>query len=104
MAYDSKCYELAATFLSDEEELDTDATRAALAQDIQTLIEDYIAGLRAECVCGWSSVNSASIDPPHRVVNKHCPIHGNFAARDPDAALEAKRDHERDFPWWEEEA
>jgi len=55
------------------------------------------------CTCGWSSVNSASIDPPHEVINKNCPLHGNEAARDPDAAYEQKRDDAVDLPWWEEE-
>lgn len=105
MGYDSRCYDLAALFLHDEEELDSETAREELAQLIQTTIEDHIGWLRSQCTCGWSSVNSASIDPPERVRNLHCPIHGNLAARDPDAALEAKRDEERDaLAWWDEEA
>lgn len=54
------------------------------------------------CICGWSSVNSASIDPPHEVIDKNCPLHGNAAARDPDAAYEAMRD-DPPPPFWEED-
>jgi hypothetical protein len=54
------------------------------------------------CICGWSSVNSASIDPPHEVINKNCPLHGDAAARDPDAAYEAKRD-DPPPPFWEDD-
>lgn len=52
------------------------------------------------CTCGWSSTNSASIDPPHEVTDIHCPLHGNWAARDPDAAYEAMRD-DPPPPFWE---
>ena len=41
MAYDSKCYDLAEFFLSEEKDI-TEEMRQELAQDIQTVIEDYI--------------------------------------------------------------
>ncbi len=44
------------------------------------------------CTCGWSTINSASIDPTHEVVNLNCPLHGRWEASDPDAAYEAMRD------------
>lgn len=56
------------------------------------------------CICGWSPVNSASIDPPHEVIHRHCPIHGNAAARDPDAAYEARRDDPPEPFWMEDDA
>jgi len=49
-----------------------------------------------------SSVNSASIDPPHEVIDKNCPLHGNAAARDPDAAYEAMKCG-GGSTYWEEE-
>lgn len=59
----------------------------------EALIEPCTEAARdAGCICGWSPVNSASIDPPHEVVHINCPLHGNAAARDPDAAYEAMRD------------
>lgn len=48
MAYDSRCYDLAAVFLSDEPELDTEPRREELAQLIQTTIEDHIAFERGQ--------------------------------------------------------
>ena len=42
MGYDSRCYDLAALFLSDEPEKNTEANRDELAQHIQTEIEDWI--------------------------------------------------------------
>lgn len=73
---------------------------------VETFACDQCRGIEPDvepgCICGWSSVNSASIDPPHEVVNKNCPLHGNAAARDPDAVYEAKRD-DPPQPWWEEE-
>lgn len=42
MAYDARCYDLAALFLSDEPTIDNETHRDALAQTIQTAIEDYI--------------------------------------------------------------
>jgi hypothetical protein len=44
--YDPKCYELAATFLSDEPGLDTEAARVTLACEIQERIEDEIRFMR----------------------------------------------------------
>jgi hypothetical protein len=42
------------------------------------------------CTCRMSSVNSATIDPPEPVINKHCPLHG--WAPDPDEWYERQRD------------
>lgn len=42
MAYDSRCYDLAETFLADEPALQTENKKKALAQTIQTSIEDWI--------------------------------------------------------------
>ncbi len=47
------------------------------------------------CTCGWSSVNSATIDPPHEVIDKNCPLHG--LAPDPDDERERRRDDEDFF-------
>lgn len=42
MGYDSRCYDLAAVFLSEEPEKNTEANRDELAQHIQTEIEGWI--------------------------------------------------------------
>lgn len=42
MSYDSRCYDLAALFLSDSPEKNTEANRGELAQHIQTEIENWI--------------------------------------------------------------
>lgn len=42
MGYDSKCYALAEAFLEDELTLQHEHKKAALAQTIQTAIEDWI--------------------------------------------------------------
>jgi len=42
MGYDSRCYDLAAVFLSDNPEKNTEANRAELAQHIQDEIEGWI--------------------------------------------------------------
>lgn len=42
MTYDPRCYDLAAVFLSDNTELDTEANRKYLAQHIQDEIEGTI--------------------------------------------------------------
>lgn len=42
MGYDPRCYDLAAIFLSDSPEKDTEANRDELAQHIQTEIEGWI--------------------------------------------------------------
>lgn len=60
MSYDSRCYDLAETFLEDEPTINTEANRAELAQLIQTTIEDHIAWLQAPdvektYVCGYAS-------------------------------------------------
>lgn len=44
------------------------------------------------CTCRWSTINSMSIDPPHKILNKWCPVHG----RDPDEEYEKMRDREYD--------
>ena len=44
--FDAKCYELAKAFLSDEPTLDSEESRADLAQDIQNTIEDWIEDQR----------------------------------------------------------
>lgn len=41
--YDSRCYELGRIFLGDEPELLTDENADELAQEIQDVIEDFIA-------------------------------------------------------------
>ncbi len=44
MSYDQKCYDLAEAFLddTDTQPLNTEANRCQLAQEIQTVIEDFI--------------------------------------------------------------
>lgn len=102
MSYDTRCYDLAETFLEDWPDLNTQANRDSLAQHIQTSIEDEISYMerladeasepctegarRAGCTCTMETVHSASIDPPEPVRNRNCPLHGNLAARDPDYA------------------
>lgn len=51
------------------------------------------------CTCTLSSVNSASIDPPHEIIDPWCPLHGH---RDPDAEYEAARD-DPPPPFWEDD-
>ena len=48
MAYENRCYDLAAVFLSHEPELDTETRRQELAQLIQTTIENRIAFERGQ--------------------------------------------------------
>jgi hypothetical protein len=43
MSYDAKCYELAEAFLADEPTLQTENKKRALAQTIQTTIEEWIS-------------------------------------------------------------
>ena len=45
--YDPKCHELAASFLSDEPDLNTEAAKVTLASTIQQAIEDEIEFMRA---------------------------------------------------------
>jgi hypothetical protein len=40
--YDDKCYKLASDFLEDYPQLNTEQNRSKLAEEIQTLIEDFI--------------------------------------------------------------
>lgn len=47
-SYDTKCFNLAEGFLSDEPDLDTERNRRRLATTIQRAIEDEIAGFRFE--------------------------------------------------------
>lgn len=44
------------------------------------------------CSCRMSSVHSASIDPPHEIINRECELHGS--PRDPDEEMERRRDDE----------
>ena len=46
------------------------------------------------CTCRMSFIHSASIDPPHEIVDQWCPLHGR---RDPDRELEAERDDKEFF-------
>jgi hypothetical protein len=46
--YDTKCYELAEAFLSDEPEIDTEKNRDLLAKDIQQAIEDFIESAKEQ--------------------------------------------------------
>jgi hypothetical protein len=48
MAYDTKCYDLAACFLEDEPSLNTVTNRNTLAQTIQDAIESEIKFLRGD--------------------------------------------------------
>ena len=52
MAYDTKCYDLAKAFLSDEPALNSEDKRKSLAQHIQTEIENWI---------GWEGWNEQRI-------------------------------------------
>ena len=45
--YDTKCYELAEHFLSDEPEINDESNRRDLAAFIQTAIEDWITDAQA---------------------------------------------------------
>jgi len=46
MSYDKKCYELAAAFLEDHPDINTEQNRKDMAQNIQTEIEDCIEYLK----------------------------------------------------------
>jgi hypothetical protein len=46
--YDPACYDLAAVFLEDEPELDTEANRVRLAFEIQQCIEDELQTMASE--------------------------------------------------------
>jgi hypothetical protein len=53
MSYDSRCYDLAALFLAETPDIDSEANRDALAQRIQTTIEDWIGYEEGPCeLCG----------------------------------------------------
>jgi len=41
-------------------------------------------------------VNSASIDPPHEIINPWCPLHGGL---DPDEEYEKQRERAWDKDW-----
>jgi hypothetical protein len=45
--YDSRCYDLAATFLADDPDLNTEAAKDTLASAIQQAIEDEIYFMRS---------------------------------------------------------
>lgn len=53
-SYDQSCHDLAASFLSDEPDINTPENRHELAQDIQSAIEDFIADKKDE----WNEANS----------------------------------------------
>lgn len=64
--FDTKCYDLAAAFLEDEPELNTEAIRAELASDIQGCIEDYIEFKKTpRCVHGlkWDDCDKCVSSP-----------------------------------------
>jgi len=48
------------------------------------------------CTCRMSTVHSASIDPPHEIINEWCPLHGG---KDPDEEYEKAR--ERQWNIWD---
>jgi hypothetical protein len=53
MGFDTKCYDLAAFFLSDLSDIDHHRSRDDLAQTIQTAIEDWIRYAEGPCeICG----------------------------------------------------
>jgi hypothetical protein len=91
---DEKCVELAKHFLSDIEHA-TAADQKELAEAIQAACEDACSDIEdriaADCTCRMSSVNSASIDPPHEIVDPWCPLHGG---RDPDRERDERIDRE----------
>lgn len=56
--YDSKCYDLACSFLEDEPAINNEENRDTIASDIQTAIEDAIAYIKTpRCVHGLKSGN-----------------------------------------------
>ena len=44
------------------------------------------------CTCRWSNINSASIEPPYKITDMWCPVHG----KDPDEEYEKDLDY-----YWE---
>lgn len=48
MSYDSRCYDLAELFLSDSARINDEPHRRALAQHIQTTVENWIEGAEIE--------------------------------------------------------
>jgi hypothetical protein len=50
------------------------------------------AARKMGCTCRWSSINSASLEPPHEIIEKWCPVHG----LDPDEEMEKRRDEKED--------
>ena len=64
MSYDTKCYDLAAAFLADTPDIDNEKNRDALAQLIQTTIEDDISYLEGACeICGEARGKGAHDHP-----------------------------------------
>ena len=52
-SYDSRCYDLAAIFLSDTPDINNETSRDDLAQSIQQTIEDWITYKEGPCdFCG----------------------------------------------------
>jgi hypothetical protein len=58
--YDSRCYDLAEVFLSDEEDLNTDYAKKHLAAHIQDAIESEIQWMRERV----QTINSGENDQP----------------------------------------
>ncbi len=96
--HDQKSRDLADHFLEDYGTA-TEADRADLAQQIQDVIEDWLANFEQaqarRCTCRMSSVNSATIDPPEPILDPWCPIHSN---RDPDYERDLDIEDRRLFP------
>lgn len=106
---DPDCVELARKFLAAEtpKEPVSEAEAMSLAEDIQRAIEDWFmahepyaepctgAAYRRGCTCRMSSVNTATIDPPEPVIDRHCPLHGS--RRDPDDARQQRLDDKEYF-------
>lgn len=94
MLVDEKCGELAKHFLSGIEGSSA-ADAQELAEAIQTACEDACRGIEeriaADCTCTMSHTHSASIDPPHEIVDPWCPIHGS---RDADREYDEMRDRQ----------
>jgi hypothetical protein len=56
------------------------ATRDEAIADLQRLLQEEA---ESECSCRWSTVHSTDIDPPHQILDRLCPVHGD-GGPDPD--------------------
>lgn len=66
VSFDPRCYDLAALFLSDCADLNSDANRNKLAQVIQTTIEDWIVYEEGPCdLCGGARGKGDHSHPEH---------------------------------------